>query len=139
QLWQQRRAERFERLVLNPSIIRPASNRFIRIYLERLHGLPYEPLDPCLRDTLSETFGVMVYQEDVVNVCATFAGMPLATGDGLRKALSKKRPVKHLAAHAEEFFAGAEPLGRDPETARRVWDMVMSFAGYSVCKDHSCS
>ncbi len=133
------RADTFELLVLNTSIIRPASNRFIRIYLERLHGAPYEPLDPLLRDTLAETFGVMVYQEDVVNVCATFAGMPLATGDGLRKALSKKRPVKHLAGYAEEFFAGAAALGRDVETAKRVWEMVMSFAGYSFCKGHSAS
>ena len=92
------RAETFELLVLNTSIIRPASNRYIRVYLERLHGAPYEPLDPVLRDTLAETFGVMVYQEDVVNVCAAFAGMPLATADGLRKSLSKKRPAKALAA-----------------------------------------
>lgn len=133
------RAETFELLVLNTSIIRPASNEFIRVYLERLHGAPYEPLDPILRDTLSDTFGVMVYQEDVVNVCAVFAGMPLATGDGLRKALSKKRPHKQLAAYAEEFFQGAAALGRDPDTAVKVWQMVMSFAGYSFCKGHSCS
>jgi error-prone DNA polymerase len=133
------RAETFELLVLNTSIIRPASNRFIKLYLERLHGAPYEPLDPSLRDTLAETFGVMVYQEDVVNVCATFAGMPLSTGDGLRKALSKKRPIKQLAAYAEEFFAGAARRGRNPEIAVRVWEMVMSFAGYSFCKGHSCS
>jgi DNA polymerase III alpha subunit len=133
------RADTFDLLVLNTSIIRPASNTFIRIYLERLHGAPYQPLDPSLRDTLAQTFGVMVYQEDVVNVCATFAGMPLSSGDGLRKALSKKRPVKQLAAYAQEFFAGAERLGRDRETAKRVWEMVMSFAGYSFCKGHSCS
>ncbi len=133
------RAESFELLVLNTSIIRPASNRYITIYLERLHGAPYQPLDPSLRDTLAETFGVMVYQEDVVNVCAKFAGMPLSTGDGLRKALSKKRPLKQLAAYAEEFFAGAASLGRDPEIAVKVWEMVMSFAGYSFCKGHSCS
>jgi DNA polymerase III alpha subunit len=81
----------------------------------------------------------MVYQEDVVNVCATFAGMSPATGDGLRKALSKKRPAKHLGAYAEEFFTGAMRLGRDPEAAKRVWEMIMSFAGYSFCKGHSCS
>ncbi len=133
------RAESFELLVLNTSIIRPASNRFIRQYLERLHGMPWEPLDPSLRDTLAETFGVMVYQEDVVNVCAAFAGLPLATGDGVRKALSKKRPVKALAAYAEEFFAGAARLGRDPEVTVKVWEMVLSFAGYSFCKGHSCS
>jgi DNA-directed DNA polymerase III PolC len=138
-LCQKSRAETFDLLVLNTSIIRPAANDYIRTYLERLHGAPYEPLDPCLQDVLSETFGIMVYQEDVVNVCAEFAGMPLATGDGLRKALSKKRPVKHLAAYAEEFFTGAAALGRDPETAKRVWEMVMSFAGYSFCKGHSCS
>src|SRR5688500_19720666 len=81
----------------------------------------------------------MVYQEDVVNVCSVFAGMPLATGDGLRKALSKKRPAKALAAYAKEFFAGALALGRSVETAKEVWHMVMSFAGYSICKGHSCS
>jgi DNA polymerase III alpha subunit len=132
-------AEGFDLLVLNTSIIRPASNKFIRIYLERLHGASYEPLDPCLRDTLAETFGVMVYQEDVVNVSAVFAGMPLAMGDGLRKALSKKRPVKALASYANEFFAGAARLGRSRKTAEKVWEMVLSFAGYSFCKGHSCS
>jgi DNA polymerase III alpha subunit len=133
-------ADTFELLVLNTSMIRPASNKYIRLYLERLrNGVPYEPLDPSLRDTLLESFGIMVYQEDVVNVCTTFAGMSPATGDGLRKALSKKRPAKHLSAYAEEFFTGAMRLGRDPEAAKRVWEMIMSFAGYSFCKGHSCS
>jgi error-prone DNA polymerase len=133
------RADSFDLLVLNTSIIRPASNRFIRTYLERLHGVPYEPLHPVLRDTLAETFGVMVYQEDVVNVCAVYAGMPLATADGLRKALSKKRPAKALAGYAEEFFTGALALGRDVEATKRVWEMILSFAGYSFCKGHSAS
>jgi DNA-directed DNA polymerase III PolC len=133
-------ADTFELLVLNTSMIRPASNKYIRIYLDRLrNGAPYEPLDPSLRDTLKESFGIMVYQEDVVNVCATFAGMSPATGDGLRKALSKKRPTKHLAAYTEEFFRGAMRLGRDPDAAKQVWEMIMSFAGYSFCKGHSCS
>ncbi|MBA3556351.1 MAG: DNA polymerase III subunit alpha, partial [Gemmatimonadales bacterium] len=139
QLCARSRADTFELLVLNTSIIRPASNRYIRTYLERLHGAPYAPLHPVLRDTLAETFGVMVYQEDVVNVCSVFAGMPLATGDGLRKSLSKKRPAKQLAGYAEEFFTGARALGRDPETIERVWEMIMSFAGYSFCKGHSAS
>jgi error-prone DNA polymerase len=133
------RAESFDLLVLNTSIIRPASNRYIRTYLERLHGAPYQPLHPVLRDTLAETFGVMVYQEDVVNVCAVFAGMPLATADGLRKSLSKKRPARQLAGYAEEFFAGAVALGREPDTIKTVWEMIMSFAGYSFCKGHSAS
>jgi error-prone DNA polymerase len=133
------RAADFELLVLNTSIIRPASNKYIRVYLERLHGTPYEPLDPSLQETLGETFGVMVYQEDVVNVCAAFAGMSLAAGDGLRKALSKKRPGKVLADYMVEFMTGAAALGRDLDRARKVWEMVLSFSGYSFCKGHSCS
>jgi len=139
QLCQKSKAETFELLVLNTSIIRPASNRYIKDYLDRLHGQPYQPLHPVLRDTLSETFGVMVYQEDVVNVCASYAGMSLAAGDGLRKALTKKRPGKRLASFADEFFAGAATLGRDPAISARVWQMILSFAGYSFCKGHSCS
>ena len=133
-------ADSFELLVLNTSMIRPASNKYIQLYLERLRNqAPYEALHPSLRDTLADSFGIMVYQEDVVNVCTTFAGMSPATGDGLRKALSKKRPAKHLAAYAQEFFTGALRLERDPDAARRVWEMIMSFAGYSFCKGHSCS
>jgi len=133
------RADTFELLVLNTSIIRPASNRFIRTYLERLYGAPYEPLHPSLSDTLAETFGVMVYQEDVVNVSHAFAGLSWSAADGLRKALSKKRPGKQLAAYCEEFVAGAHALGRDDASIATVWEMVLSFSGYSFCKGHSCS
>ncbi len=133
------RADTFELLVLNTSIIRPASNRFIRIYLERLHGKPYAPLHPSLSETLAETFGVMVYQEDVVNVSHAFAGLSWATADGLRKALSKKRPGKLLAAYFDEFVVGAKSRGRDDASIATVWHMILSFAGYSFCKGHSCS
>jgi DNA-directed DNA polymerase III PolC len=133
-------ADTFELLVLNTSMIRPASNKYIQIYLDRLRNhAPYEPLHPSLRGTLAESFGIMVYQEDVVNVCTTFAGMSPAVADGLRKALSKKRPAKHLGAYAEEFFSGALRLDRDVDSAKQVWEMIMSFAGYSFCKGHSCS
>ena len=63
--------------------------------------------------------------------------MPLATGDGLRKALSKKRPAKALASYAQN----SSPRWRWAAAwrPRRKWHMVMSFAGYSFCKGHSCS
>ncbi|HET9133295.1 MAG TPA: PHP domain-containing protein, partial [Gemmatimonadales bacterium] len=133
------RADTFELLVLNTSIIRPASNRYITIYLDRLHGAPWEPLHPSLRDVLAETFGEMVYQEDVVNVAHAFAGLDWATADGLRKALAKKRPEKHLAAYFDEFVRGARTRGRDEASIAQVWAMILSFAGYSFCKGHSCS
>ncbi len=139
QLCAKSRADTFELLVLNTSIIRPASNRFIRQYLSRLHGEPYEPLHPVLRDTLAETFGIMVYQEDVVHVCQAYAGMSLADADGLRKSLQKKRPAKLLASYAQEFLRGARSLGRDDAVTEQVWQMVMSFSGYSFCKGHSAS
>src|SRR5690606_27345566 len=132
-------AESYEILVLNTSIIRPASNKWINIYLERLHGAPYEPLHPSLRDTLAETFGVMVYQEDVVNVAHAFAGLDWATADGLRKALSKKRPGPALASYFEIFVQGAGARGRDAASIAAVWENILSFAGYSFCKGHSCS
>ena len=139
QLCAKSRADTFELLVLNTSIIRPASNRFIRQYLARLHGEPYAPLHPVLRDTLAGTFGIMVYQEDVVHVCQAYAGMSLADADGLRKSLQKKRPGKQLAAYAEEFLRGAQSLGREDAVTAQVWHMVMSFSGYSFCKGHSAS
>jgi DNA-directed DNA polymerase III PolC len=139
QLCAKSRADSFELLVLNTSIIRPASNRFIRQYLSRLHGEPYAPLHPVLRDTLAETFGIMVYQEDVVHVCQAYAGMSLADADGLRKSLQKKRPARLLASYAQEFLRGARALGRDDAVTEQVWQMVMSFSGYSFCKGHSAS
>jgi error-prone DNA polymerase len=139
QLCAKSRADTFELLVLNTSIIRPASNRFIRQYLARLHGEPYAPLHPVLRDTLAGTFGIMVYQEDVVHVCQAYAGMSLADADGLRKSLQKKRPGKQLASYAAEFLRGAQSLGRDDAVTEQVWHMVMSFSGYSFCKGHSAS
>lgn len=138
-LCQKSRSDTFDLLVLNTSIIRPASNRYINTYLARLHGAPYEPPHPVLRDVLAETFGVMVYQEDVVNVCVALAGMDVAEADGVRKALTKKRPLKELRGYEEQFRAGAAGRGVDPKVADDVWSMILSFSGYSFCKGHSAS
>ena len=138
-LCQKSRSDTFDLLVLNTSIIRPASNRYISTYLSRLHGAPYQPLHPVLRDVLAETFGVMVYQEDVVNVCVALAGMDVAEADGVRKALTKKRPLKELRGYEEQFRAGAAGRGVDPKVTDDVWSMILSFSGYSFCKGHSAS
>ena len=138
-LCQKSKSDTFDLLVLNTSIIRPASNRYINTYLARLHGAPYEPPHPVLRDVLAETFGVMVYQEDVVNVCVALAGMDVAEADGVRKALTKKRPLKELRGYEEQFRAGAAARGVDPKVIDEVWAMILSFSGYSFCKGHSAS
>lgn len=138
-LCQRSKSDSFDLLVLNTSIIRPASNRYINTYLARLHGAPWEPPHPVLRDVLAETFGVMVYQEDVVNVCVALAGMDVAEADGVRKALTKKRPMKELRAYEEQFRAGADARGVAPKVVDEVWSMILSFSGYSFCKGHSAS
>ena len=89
-LQQKSRVGDFEHLVIHSSIIRPAANAYIREYLRRLHGGPWDPIHPLLADVLDETFGIMVYQEDVSRVAVALAGFSDAEADGLRKILSKK-------------------------------------------------
>ncbi|MEJ2642486.1 MAG: PHP domain-containing protein, partial [Desulfosarcinaceae bacterium] len=75
----------FEHLVIHSSIIRPAANEFIQAYLHRLHGGDWDPIHPLLADVLDETFGIMVYQEDVSRTAKALAGFGDAEADGLRK------------------------------------------------------
>jgi error-prone DNA polymerase len=129
----------FDHLVIHSSMIRPAANRWIHEYLRRLKGGGYEVIHPALHDTLDETYGIMCYQEDVTKVAMAMAGFTLTQAEGLRKALSQKRPVKPLRAYGEEFRAGSVARGATPEQAEQVWDMILSFGGYSFCKPHSAS
>lgn len=139
QLQRKARVGDFDHLVIHSSMIRPAANRFIREYVRRLHGGAYEPLHPALTHTLDETYGIMCYQEDVTKVSMELSGLTLAQAEGLRKALSQKRPVKPLRAYQAEFYSGARARGVTRDTIDKVWDMILSFAGYSFCKPHSAS
>jgi error-prone DNA polymerase len=129
----------FERLVVHSSIIRPAANTYIREYVRRLRGGAYEPLHPLLEDLLRETFGIMCYQEDVCKTAMALAGFDAVDGDGLRKILSKKHRAKKLAEYREQFFRGARARGVAEEVIEKIWDMILSFSGYSFCKPHSAS
>ncbi len=129
----------FDHLVIHSSIIRPAANDFIRAYLHRLHGAPWKPLHPLLEDVLDETFGIMVYQEDVSKTAVALAGFSHAEADGLRKILSKKDKAKRLKDYRMRFFEGALGLGVSRDCIEAVWEMMTSFDGYSFCKPHSAS
>lgn len=129
----------FEHLIIHSSIIRPAANAFINDYVKRLKGAPYRPLHPVLDELLSETYGIMCYQEDVTKAAVAIAGFDIAKADGLRKALSKKRPFTKLAQYRKEFYEGALGRGVKSDTVSKIWDMIMSFSGYSFCKAHSAS
>ena len=129
----------YENLVVASSIIRPAANSYIHTWVKRLHGAPYRPLHPLIEQTLAETFGVMVYQEDVSRVAIDLAGFAIEEADRLRKILSKKDRGMRLPDLRERFFRGARARGVPEPTVVKVWDMILSFDGYSFCKAHSAS
>ncbi len=129
----------FEHLVIHSSIIRPAANEYIQEYLRRLHGGSWDPIHPLLADVLDDTFGIMVYQEDVSQAAAALAGFCDAEADGLRKIIAKKDRRRQLADYYHRFMAGTRHRGVTRDQADRVWQMMMSFSGYSFCKPHSAS
>ncbi len=129
----------FEHLVIHSSIIRPAANECIQEYIRRLHGGPWAPIHPLLDDVLAETFGIMVYQEDVSRAAMALAGFGDAEADGLRKVMSKKDREHQLQDYRNHFVSGARAKGVTDAQIEAVWSMMMSFSGYSFCKPHSAS
>jgi error-prone DNA polymerase len=139
QLQQKCRTGDFDHLVIHSSIIRPAANKYIREYVRRLRGGAYQSLHPLLDEVLNETYGIMVYQEDVSRIAMAMAGFNASDADLLRKILSKKRAGRKLEDYKEMFYAGAAARGVSQKVIDEVWDMILSFSGYSFCKPHSAS
>lgn len=129
----------FEHLVIHSSIIRPAANDYIREYIRRLHGGAWDPIHPLVSDVLDETFGIMVYQEDVSKVAVSMAGFSHCEADGLRKIMSKKDRARRLQDYYQRFVDGAKARNVSQKQIESVWAMMMSFSGYSFCKPHSAS
>jgi DNA polymerase III alpha subunit len=97
-------------------------------------------LHPVMEEQLKETYGVMVYQEDVIKVCIHFAGMDGTDADILRRGMSGKyRSKKEFERLVERFHELALKLGRPKAIVNEVWRQVSSFAGYSFSKAHSAS
>ena len=137
-LQQRSRRGDFAHLVIHSSIIRPAANEFIREYLRRLHGGGWQPLHPLVGGVLDETYGIMVYQEDVSRVAVQF-GFSHVDADRLRKIMSKKDKKRQLHDYRDRFMTATLERGAGSEVAERIWAMMMSFDGYSFCKPHSAS
>ncbi len=129
----------FEHLVAASSIIRPAANKWINEYVRRLKGGAYNPLHPLLAGILDETYGIMVYQEDVAKVAIAAAGFSPGEADQLRKILSKKNRAEKLPAWRTRFTEGAASRGVPASEADELWAGILSFDGYSFCKSHSAS
>jgi len=130
-------------LVAASSIIRPgvAKSGMMREYINRFHHPEsFTYLHPVMKEQLEETYGVMVFQEDVLKVCHHFAGLDLADADVLRRAMSGKfRSKSEFQRIIDRFFENCRTLGRSDETAKEVWRQIESFAGYSFSKAHSAS
>src|SRR3989454_3503775 len=139
QLQQKTRRGDFEHLVIHSSMIRPAANEYIREYVRRLRGGAYTSLHPILDEVLTETHGIMCYQEDVAKVAMRMAGFSTVEADGLRKVLARKWPGKRVEDYRRQFFDGARLRGIGEAGAGKGWDMILSFSGYSFCKPHSAS
>ncbi|MFO0701116.1 MAG: DNA polymerase III subunit alpha [Nitrospira sp.] len=132
-------ADVFGYLVVVSSIIRPAANVFADEFVRRAHGQRYLSLHPLLDEVLAETHGIMVYQEDVMNVAVALGGFSVEDGDQLRKVLSKKHKERQLRDYQRQFYQGARARGVECRVIDAIWAMTMSFAGYSFCKPHSAS
>jgi error-prone DNA polymerase len=129
----------YEHLVIASSIIRPAANRWIGEFIRRLRGGGYEPLPGPVEETLRETKGIMVYQEDVARVAMAAAGFNAVEADGLRKILSKKDRHLRLESYRLRFLQGTRGRGIPESQGRHLWEGILSFEGYSFCKAHSAS
>jgi error-prone DNA polymerase len=130
-------------LVAASSIIRPgvAKSGMMRQYIHRFHHPDqFKYLHSVMEQQLRETFGVMVYQEDVLKVCHHFAGLDLADADLLRRLMSGKARKKNiLDGIINKFFTNCKEKGYPEEITKEVWRQVESFAGYSFSKAHSAS
>ncbi|BCR03046.1 DNA-directed DNA polymerase [Desulfuromonas versatilis] len=129
----------FEHLVMASSIIRPAANNFIREFVARMRGKPWQALHPRLDAVLAETYGIAVYQEQITQMAMALAGFSAFDGDQLRKIISKKHKGKKLEDYRRMFFAGAAENGIGEEIVAKAWAQILSFGGYSFCKPHSAS
>ena len=129
----------FSSVVIHTSIIRPAANDYISAYLKRLHTGEWKPIHPLMEAVLEETFGIMVFQEDVSRIAVKLAGFTHSQADGLRKIMSKKDKTQALGDYYSRFYTGAAQNGVSPSDIRQIWDMIISFSGYSFCKPHSAS
>lgn len=143
QLLRKLQCEDYLTLVAASSIIRPgvASSGMMQAYIERHHNpekVTY--IHPVFKEHLEETYGVMVYQEDVMKIGHHFGGLDLADADVLRRMMSgKSRSKDHLIEIEEKYWENCRAKGYTDEITREVWRQMESFAGYSFNKAHSAS
>ncbi len=137
------RADHYLGLVAASSIIRPgvAKSGMMQEYIKRFRKPETRQyVHPKLREILEGTYGVMVYQEDVLKVAHFFAGLDLAEADILRRGMSWKfRERNEFWKVRDKFFSNCDKFGYDPDTTQEVWRQIESFGNFAFAKGHSAS
>jgi len=134
----QMRPDRFEDLIAGVALYRPGPMANIPSYCLRKHGEEWEPLHPMLLESLGETYGIMVYQEQVMQIAQTMGGYSLGAADLLRRAMGKKIRSE-MDSHRKIFIDGALARGVDAEKAGEVFDLMAKFADYGFNKSHAAA
>jgi DNA-directed DNA polymerase III PolC len=137
------KCDNYKTLVAASSIIRPgvAQSGMMKEYIFR-HNHPdkFEYFHEVFKEQLGETYGIMVYQEDVIKIALHYGGLPAADGDILRRAMSGKgRSKTALQKVKDNFFACCAQKGHPLKLSEEIYRQIESFAGYSFCKAHSAS
>jgi DNA polymerase-3 subunit alpha len=127
----------FEDIVAVNALYRPGPMEQIPTYIERKHHRQsVELIHPDLENILKKTYGVIVYQEQIIQIASKFAGFTLGEADLLRRAVSKKKK-EVLDQEREHFVAGALHKGYEEQTAHRLYDLIVSFANYGFNRSHA--
>ncbi len=132
--------DRLDDLIALNALYRPGPMDMIDDFIERKHGRMEVVYDfPELKDILEESFGVIVYQEQVMQISNRLAGYSLGEADLLRRAMGKKK-VEEMAKQRERFMAGAKAKGHNSQKkVEKIFDQMAKFAGYGFNKSHSAA
>jgi DNA polymerase-3 subunit alpha len=128
---------KFEHIVATISLYRPGPMEYIDDYIDRMHGRkPVEYHHPALEPILAETYGIIVYQEQIMQIASELSGYAPGEADLMRRAVGKKKR-EELLRHREKFIAGAIERGIPQEAAGKIFDGIEFFARYGFNKAHA--
>jgi len=132
------RPSKFEEIIAFVSLYRPGPMDLIPDFIHRMHGGEFEYLHPLLEGVLEPTYGIMVYQEQVMQAAQFCAGYSLGGADLLRRAMGKKKP-EEMVKQRQIFIKGAAEKDIDEATANHIFDYMEKFAGYGFNKSHAAA
>jgi error-prone DNA polymerase len=141
------RPENLDDLTVQVALVRPGpiQGKAVHPYIEHRQRLREDPSfvppvdHPLLAEPLADTLGVVVFQDQVLEVAMALAGFSVGEAEGLRRAMSRKRSEEAIEAYRTRFIAGAREKGVDPELADQVYDKLAGFSGFGFPKSHAAA